>query len=356
MTINAFKRPILTALLLALILSGCGNKTSEGSSTGSTAKLPISHTYYTFGTVVNVKVYDIKVTEEHFLQIDQILKTVELELNRENKDSEIYRVNQAAGVKPIRVTEPTFKAVKAAMGDAISSHGIFDPTVGPLVDLWGVGKANTKKPDDASVKKALTLVDYKDVVLDDAAQTIYLKRTGMSIDLGGTGKGFAADLIADYLRAQGLNSAIVDMGGNLLTVGVKPGGGLWKIGIQDPDQARGASVGTMMVNNKAVVASGIYERFFMENGVHYHHIMDTTTGYPAQNELASVTIITDNAMAGEGLDNMVFCHGLQEGLRFVDSLDNVEAVFITKDRKVYVSKGLKGQLAMSNSDFELIEE
>ena len=348
-----WKKTGLTALLVALAISGCSRNTPVKPGGD---KLPISETFYTFETVVTVKVYDEKVTEAHFAAIEQILQDVELELNRANTNSEIYRVNQAAGKNPVAVSETTFIAVKDAMDDAVASQGVFDPSVGPLVDLWGVGKEGAKKPADADVKKALAFVRYEDVELNEAEHTVFLKRAGMSLDLGGTGKGYAADRIADYLRSQGFGSAIVDMGGNLLTVGLKPDGSEWKIGVQDPDQARGATVGTLTIDGKAVVASGIYERFFIEDGVRYHHIMDTDTGYPADNELASVTIVTDNAMKGEGLDNWMFCLGLEEGLKYVESREDVEAIFITKDRKVYVSSGLKGKLGMSSSEFTLVEE
>lgn len=351
--ISGWKKPIIAALLVALAIGGCSRNTP--SATGGD-KLPKSETYYTFETVVTVKVYDKNVTEANFAAVKQILDDVELELNRTNKDSEIYRVNQAAGKNPVAVSETTFIAVKDAMEDAVASNGVFDPSVGPLVDLWGVGKEGAKKPADADVKKALALVRYEDVELNEAEHTVFLKRAGMSLDLGGTGKGYAADRIASYLLAQGFNSAIVDMGGNLLTVGLKPDGSEWKIGVQDPDQKRGASVGTLTIDGKAVVASGIYERYFMENGVRYHHIMDTDTGYPADNELASVTIVTDNAMKGEGLDNWVFCLGLDKGMKYIESREDAEAIFVTKDNKVYLSSGLKGKLAMSSEHFTLVEK
>ncbi|WP_438433892.1 FAD:protein FMN transferase [Gorillibacterium sp. sgz500922] len=353
------KWPVLLILILSLAASGC-SKSSNGASpqagASSSPQLPVSETYYIFDTVVTVKVYDAKVTKDNFTEIGDILNNVDRWLNRENADSDIAKVNAKAGREPVEVSPQAFTAVKAALTDSQKSSGVFDLTVGPLVDLWAIGKGGEHKPDDAAIAKAKALVGYRDVVLDEAKHTVFLKRPGMSLDIGGTGKGYAADLIADYLKGKGFDSAIVDMGGNLLTVGVKPDGSEWNIGIQNPDKSRGNTIGTIKTGPKAIVASGIYERFFIENGVRYHHIMDSSTGAPVQNELASVTIITDGAMTGEGLDNLVFAYGLEKGLDYVDSRPDVEAIFITKDHKVYVSKELKGKLEMMDSEFTLAGE
>lgn len=350
------KWPLLLILILSLAAGGCGKQASQASKGGAETELPVSETYYIFGTVVTVKVYDAKVTKENFAKIGDILNNVDRWLNRENKDSDIAKVNRMAGKEAVAVAPETFAAVKFALEDSQKSKGVFDLTVGPLVDLWGIGKEGARKPADAAIAQAQALVGYQDVVLDEAQHTIMLKRPGMSLDIGGTGKGYAADLIADYLVAQGFGSNIIDMGGNLLTVGLKPDGSEWNIGIQNPDKSRGNTIGTIKVGPLAVVASGIYERFFIENGVRYHHIMDTSTGAPVQNELASVTILSDGAMVGEGLDNLVFAYGLEKGLEYVDARDHVEAIFITKDHKVYVSKGLKGRLELLDAGFTLAGE
>ncbi|WP_058300840.1 FAD:protein FMN transferase [Gorillibacterium timonense] len=351
------KWPVMILILVCLIVSGCAKQSPSASPAAGQAKIPVSETYYVFDTVVTVKVYDEKIQKDQFAHIGTILDNVELWLNRENKNSEIYKVNQMAGKEAVKVSPEAFKAVKSALQDSIDSNGVFDLTIGPIVSLWGVGQEGAHKPADSDIAKSLALVNYKEVTLDEANQTVKLNKPGMSLDIGGTGKGYAADLIAEYLESQGFHSAIIDMGGNLLTVGQKPDGSDWNIGIQNPDQSRGTSVGTVKVGPMAIVASGIYERFFIENGVRYHHIMDTSTGAPVQNELASVTILTDqSAMVGEGLDNWVFALGLEKGLAYVDSREGVEAVFITKDQKVYVSKGLKGKLVMSDPGFTLMGE
>ncbi len=347
--------PVLFILILSLAVAGCGKQASRGSDGGAETALPVSETYYIFGTVVTVKVYDAKVTKENFAKIGEILKDVDRWLNRENADSDIAKVNRMAGKEAAAVSPETFTAVKFALEDSQKSNGVFDLTVGPLVDLWGIGKEGAHKPADTDIAKAKALIGYQDVVLDEAKHTVMLKRPGMSLDIGGTGKGYAADLIADYLVSQGFGGSIIDMGGNLLTVGLKPDGSEWNIGIQNPDKSRGNTIGTVKVGPLAVVASGIYERFFIENGVRYHHIMDTATGAPIQNELASVTILCDGAMVGEGLDNLVFAYGLEKGLEYVDARSGVEAIFITKDHKVYVSKGLKGKLQLMDDTFTLTD-
>lgn len=340
---------VLICLLGFALLLGCSD---DGTSPANQIQ---SQTYFIFDTIVTVRIYDEKAGDQHFAAIEDILEDIDAKMNRNLASSEIAKVNAMSGKEPVQVSPETLEVVKTAAAFAELSSGRFDPTIGPLVDLWGIGGDSPKIPSEAELQEAMALVDYREVEIDEEAGTIYLKQQGMSLDLGGIAKGYAADRISAYLSEAGFESAIIDLGGNILAKGIKPNGSLWTIGVQDPDETRGTTVATIPVEDKTVVSSGVYERYFIQDGVRYHHIFDTQTGYPVDNELLSVTIVTDRSMDADALSTAVFALGLEQGLEFVAMLDEVEAIFVTEDKKVYPSEGLKGKLEMTSEEYTLIE-
>lgn len=174
----------------------------------------------------------------------------------------------------------------------------------------------------------------------------------MKIDLGGIAKGYTADVITDILKENGVEHALVDLGGNIYALGNNPEGRPWKIGVQNPFDSRGKIVGYVPVENKSVVTSGIYERYIEKDGKKYHHILNPFTGYPYDNELAGITIISDKSIDGDALSTSVFSKGLEGGMKFIEKLPNIEAVFVTKDNKVYITSGLKNTFKLTNEEFK----
>ncbi|MCI3919430.1 FAD:protein FMN transferase [Paenibacillus sp. TRM 82003] len=349
-----------TILLLSalLIFSGCSahGMGGSGGGLGGSSGEPVSETYFIFDTIVTVKVFDGPATEAHFAAIRGLLEGIDATMNRNLETSEIARVNAAAGREAVQVSEETFGVVAKALAYADNSGGRFDPTIGPLVDLWNIGGEAPTKPGDADIERTAALVDYRNVVADESSHTLYLKRKGMSLDLGAIAKGYAGDVVADYLKSQGMDSAIIDLGGNVLATGLKPDGSRWKIGVQDPSDARGASIATVLVENQTVVSSGVYERYFVQDGVHYHHIFDPTTGYPVDNDLLSVTIVTDRSADADALSTTVFSLGLEEGMAYVESQEDVDAVLILENKDVYISSGLQDRLTMTDPAYRLLEQ
>lgn len=341
--------------LAAALISGCG--ANAGKSGDQAAAEPVSRQYYIFDTVVNIKLYDDAKAEEHLEHIDTMLKTLDEELSRTLETSQLYKVNQEAGNEPVEVSEDTLAVVKRSINYAESSGGLFDPTVGGLVDLWNIGHEGAHVPDAADLQRELNLVGYKNIVLDEAKRTVYLKRPGMILDLGGIGKGYAADEVAKYLRGEGVKSALVDLGGSsIIVIGGKPNGSNWNIGLQDPDSSRGITVGTIRLNDQVIDTSGIYERYFIEDGAMYHHILDPRTGVPAQNELKSVTILAGNATDADALSTFVYVMGLDEGMKYIEELnDDTEAMFITKDDKIYTTSGLKDSFQITSGQYTLAD-
>ncbi|ANS73430.1 thiamine biosynthesis protein ApbE [Paenibacillus yonginensis] len=333
-------------------------KPDSASPAKSTAHSPVfSQTYYIYDTVVNIKLYGDKASQRNLDDIKPLLERLDRELSRTKEGGDIYEVNRLAGVEAVPVSDETLEAVKQSLAYAKEMDGLFDPTIGPLVDLWGIGTEKARVPKQQEIDEVLKLINYKEVQIDDTAKTIKLPCRGMVLDLGGIGKGYAADKVADYLRSQGITSALIDLGGSsIITLGTKPDGSLWNIGLQDPDQSRGTQLGTIKINNEVIDDSGVYERFFMQDGIRYHHILDPRTGFPAQNGIKSLTIMSPNATDADALSTGVFLMGVQDGLTYLEALpEKIEAFFVTDNNKIYATPGLKKRLNITDNTYSFGE-
>jgi FAD:protein FMN transferase len=347
------RMPLFIVMLAVMIAAaGCsgGNKETQSATETLTPK---AETYFIFDTIVTLRVYDDKMTKTHFDEVKALLQEIDGQMNRQQENSEIGQVNKNAGVAPVKVSPQTMKVVKRALYYASISDAMFDPSIGPIVDLWGVGSDRAAVPTQEAINERKALVNYKDITIDEANSTIMLEKPGMIIDLGAIAKGYAADVMAAYLKEKGFKSAIIDLGGNVLAMGAKPGGGDWRIGIQTPEEARGNHLGVLPVKDKTIVTSGVYERYFEENGKMYHHLMDGRTGYPVDKDLLSVTVITDVSMNADAMSTAAFAYGVEKGMQFIEEQENSEAIFVTTERNVYLTSGLKGIFQLTNDEFHL---
>lgn len=333
--------------LLVILLTSC-TFTKETIQTE-----PLKRTEFALGTVVNITLYDHQ-SEEILDKAFNRIKELEDTLSINKTDTLIDEVNNNAGISPVIVDSDTFKVIQKGLSYSNLTNGSFDITVGPLVKLWSIGFPEARVPSQSEIDSVLPLIDYNNIILDEATQSVFLKEPHMLIDLGGIGKGYAADEVASLLRSEGVEHAIIDLGGNIYTLGNKPGNKLWSIGIQDPTHERGNTIGYITVANKSVVTSGIYERYLEENGIKYHHILDPETGYPFENNIAGVTIISEYSTDGDAISTSVFSKGIEEGLRFVESLDGIDAIFISKDGKIYLTSGASTFFTLTNESFEIV--
>ncbi len=341
----------LTGLIFILLLSAC----SEEKEQTELLDQPYSKTEFLMGTVVTLKVYD-KGKEEAINKSFERVKKLAAEITTSDAGkSEIDKVNQNAGIKPVKVTSDMFYLVEEGIKYSKASDGDFDITVGPLTDLWHIGFSDAKKPTEAEIQAVLPLIDYKKVEMNEKNQTIYLPEKGMALDLGGIAKGYIADEVNKVMKDEGVTSAIIDLGGNIFVRGNNPKGDNWTIGIQNPFEARGQTIGKLPGSDISVVTSGIYERYLEVDGVKYHHILSPFTGYPCNNELAGVSIVSKKSIDGDGLSTAVFMKGVKGGMEYVDSFPDVEAIFVTKDKKVYVTDGLKDKFELTNKAFKMAE-
>ncbi|WP_040210533.1 FAD:protein FMN transferase [Clostridium polynesiense] len=340
-----------TFLPLAVIsvLNGCSKPPKTEKEVPSE---PLTKTEFFMGTVVSISLYDKKddsILEKAFDRVRQIES--ELSINKEG--TEIDKVNDSAGKAPVKVSEDAFINIKKGIEYSRLTEGSFDITIGPLVKLWSIGLPEAKVPSSEEIKSTIPLIGYKDLEINESAKTVYLKKSGMKIDLGGIAKGYTADVISQILKDNGVKNALVDLGGNIYALGNNPEGRPWKIGIQNPFDSRGKIVGYVPVENKSVVTSGIYERFLEKDEKKYHHILNPFTGYPYENEIAGISIISDKSIDGDALSTSVFSKGLEGGMKFIETLSDVDAVFVTKDKKVYVTSGIKDSFKLTNEDFKL---
>jgi thiamine biosynthesis lipoprotein len=271
--------------------------------------------------------------------------------------SGVLAINRQAGITPVKVRVDLIAVLETALRYAELSDGAFDPTIGPLVKLWGIGSESQRVPAAGEIAAALELVNYRDLIIDRNSGTAFLRRRGMELDLGGIAKGYAADEAARIAREGRVRRGIIDLGGNILALGwrweKKKDSTPWRIGVQNPFSARGESIGALSVHDTSVVTSGVYERFFESGGTRYHHILSTANGYPVDNGLLAVTIVTERSMDADALSTAVFALGFERGKALIDSIPGAEAVFVFADRSVTITRGLSGIFTLTDNEFTL---
>jgi thiamine biosynthesis lipoprotein len=277
--------------------------------------------------------------------------------------SGVLAINRQAGIAPVKVRADLIEVLETALRYAELSGGAFDPTIGPLVKLWGIGTETERIPTDDEIAAALELVNFRDLVINRGNGTAFLRRKGMEIDLGAIAKGYAADEAARIAKEGKAKHGIIDLGGNILALGWRGKKGKelipWRIGIQNPLSDRGESIGVLAVHDTSVVTSGVYERYFEatapsgEGVKRYHHILSTANGYPAENGLLSVTIVTERSIDADALSTTVFALGFEQGKALIDSLLNAQAIFVFADRSVKITEGLSGNFTLSSDEFTL---
>nr|MBK5237216.1 FAD:protein FMN transferase [Clostridium sp.] len=299
------------------------------------------------GTVIQLKVYGVNAEEASEKALKRISE-IENKMSVNIKTSEISKLNDKAGVSGEKLSSDTYSVIAKSVQYSKLTEGALDATIEPIVKLWGIGTDKERVPTKKEIDEKLKLVNYNDIILDEKNSTVQLKKTEQAIDLGAIAKGYTADEIKKILLDNKISSAIINLGGNVFALGKKLDGTSWNIGIQNPLSTRGEYLGTVSVNDKSIVTSGNYERFFIVDGKRYHHIFDPKTGYPSEKGLISATIISDKSIDGDALSTSTYILGLEKGLKLVESIKGVEAIFVTNDKKVYVTPGLKSSFNLTN--------
>ena len=306
-------------ILIGLAASGCQR--------GQT----VTRTDFALDTVVNITLYhqeDDTALNAAFTELRRLDKL----LSAYDPDSEISAVNAAAGQTPVKVSRETLEVVQLGLDYGVKTGGAFDISIGPLVELWGIGKTNTI-PDQAAIEAAKTLVDYTKVQVDAENSTLYLEMQGMALNLGAVAKGYIGQRLKDFLETQGVTSGLINLGGNVVSIGDKDGAP-FGVGVEDPDDTK-QTLGALSLSDGAAVTSGDYQRYFTgPDGRRYHHILDPRTGYPAASGLRQVTIVAEDSAEADVLSTACFILGEKAGRGLIEGTSAREAIFVTDDHRI----------------------
>lgn len=291
-------------------------------------------------TIVEQKIYHKNPVNVYNKVVDEV-KRLENLLSFFKENSEIYKLNKLAGKEKVKLSPEVIYVLSQAYKFSEFSNGAFDITLAPVIDYWRhCGKLN-KLPCESEIQELLKLVGYKTIKIDAAANMAYIENQGSAVDLGGIGKGFAADICVELYKLMEVESAFVNFGGNVKTLGKKPDGNDWVIGIQHPHKQRGVYFGVVLASDKSVVTSGAYERYFEVNSKKYHHIIDNRTGWPSQSDIESATVVCENSMQADALSTATFVLGLEAGAELIKKYEDAEAILATKDAEIYITKGMQ---------------
>lgn len=363
---------LITTVTVIAMLGGCGTDRSvkiyiadseiaaEESSTQKMAdaqsqqeneSTQASRDIFAMDTYMNVTAYGVganeavRRAEEEIERLDSLLSTGD-------QNSEIYQINQNGGGI---LSEDIAYLVERSLDLYQSTNGAFDIAIYPVMKAWGFTDDNFRVPEEEELQELLTLTDVNDISYDSRTKEISFQKEGMQIDLGGIAKGYTSARIMDIYRECGIKSGLVNLGGNVQALGTKTDGSKWRVAVQNP-QDTDQYIGVLSIQDKAVITSGGYERYFEQDGKTYHHIIDPKTGYPAENGLISVSIVTADGTLADGLSTSVFIMGKEAATEYWRAhSDEFDMILMTDDRKIYVTEGIANSFE-SELDTKIIEK
>lgn len=325
---NHMHRGIVLAGMISLFLfvSGCGFMQAYQEIQ-----------FFAMDTLMQVELSGKKSDIE---QIRKIVEDLEDDVSVTDVQSELYQINHRT-VSAIELSKPIARLLNEELAITETTNGALNPALYPISCAWGFTTDHKRVPSAEELAALLPKTDWRQIQLSNQNLTL---PDGMELDFGATAKGFASDLCADYLREQGIKHALLNFGGNTYTIGTNKKGEYWKIGIRDPwDETAQGMIGVLESTNEAVITSGSYERYFEQDGVRYHHIMDGTTGLPVRTGLVSVTIVCESGVKADGLSTALFVMGLDQASNYWRQYKGFEAIFVTEDGKQYYTEGLENR-------------
>lgn len=345
-----------SVLILIIMLVGCSNEnemnTSKTTSTTTVNDtIPASKEFFAMDTYMEVDAYGdngekaVAKAEKEVNKLDSILSTGK-------STSEISKLNKN---KKQVVSADTMSLIKESVKISKETNSAFNPTIYPLMELWGFTTKNYYVPKDNEIKPLLNHMDIDNIKIDERKNEVSFKDTNMKIDLGAIAKGYTSSKIIDIFKENNIKSGMVTLGGNVQVLGKKPDGSLWKVGIQNPI-GEDEYLGVLQTSDKAVITSGGYERNFTKNGKTYHHILDPSNGYPANNGLTSVTIISSDGTLADALSTSLFVMGKDKAIDFYKKSNyNFDFILYTSDNKLIISDGIE-DIFSSDLDIKVVNK
>ncbi|GAB2022397.1 FAD:protein FMN transferase [Pseudolactococcus yaeyamensis] len=324
-------------------------------------KQPYKNEEFATGTYVEVLIYDKDHGDADFEVVKNRLNDLAAKFEvYEQGESELDKVNAQAGVQPVKVSNITYELVQALDKYAQTSDGYYNPAVGVMTHLWHIGFSDAQVPSDDAIKATLDKVNIDDIVLDDKKQTVFLKKKGMMIEADGIGKGFIGEQLLKTLKERGVTTAVVNLGGHAYTMGENPNhkDGAWEVGIANPTLGENQDsplVGMLTSKHTSFNTTNYYGRYLKSGDKIYSHLMDTKTGYPLETDLLSVTIVGDTPYHDDAYSNALINMGLEKGMKYVNDHDELDAIFITKNKEVHISKHIPEEFELLDKSFKVVQ-
>ncbi len=344
MKLEIFKKPWSCIMKVPVLFAFLLGMPSAEEVAGKEAL--IKRSQYLMGTIVFVTgvAPDEQVAKTAVAEGLAEIKRLERLMSTWIPTSELSRVNAAAGTQPVSVGSENLVLLNISLRIAAMTEGGFNIAVGPAVNAWNVSQEG-RVPSQEALAAVRPLVSLSNISIDNKAKTVFLTKKGMFVDVGGIGKGFAADLVVEVMKSAGATAGVVALSGDIKTFGRMPDQERFVFGIQHPRKEQGHILGHMELENEAVSTAGDYQRFFMKDGIRYHHILDPKTLQPARG-CQSVTIVAKDGVMADGLDTGIFVMGPEKGMDLIETLPDVEGVIVKETGEIMVSSGLQSRLQL----------
>lgn len=309
------------------------------------------------GTIISGKVFGS--SEEEVLKLRQMVEDEIVryeDMMSVHKKTALNEVNDRSG-EWVSVPKEVAEMTREALEVARDSNQAFEPTIGPVVNLWKIGFGGDSVPSDEAIQKAVRSVDYRKVEVRETSDEWQIRvAPGQNLDMGGIAKGYIGQKLAELLRNQGAEHALLDLGGNVVTLGGKSEDRPWRVGLQRPDQARNTYFAVINAKDVSVITSGAYERYFEKEGKRYGHILSAKTGYPVLTDIASVSIVDANGAKADAWCTALFAMGWEKALTYLTIHDDLQAVILHSDlKRLYVSNGIAGKIEVVDRNMVLTE-
>jgi thiamine biosynthesis lipoprotein len=336
---------IFFGLIIPLLLTACQVKTPTPSYK--------EYSGFAMGGVIQYKLYgNEENTTAAFTEISQLFLDLDQEFSANREDSNLSLINAQASSQPIAISQAMLEVLQLSLEIEQASQGAFNPVIGPLVKLWKIGFEAAHVPTDGEIQLTLPLMNSKDMVLGNDPLQISFLKPGMGLDLGSVVKGYAAELAMNLCQEYELHGALISVNGNLAIYGQRPEGALWNVGIVDPRGENGEVVGSIALENITVATSGDYERYFEVEGVRYHHLLDSKTGYPAETDLISVSIFSPDGALADALSTATFILGHQQGEALLKNYDEIDYLLIDQNFKLWASPAIRDQFHLTAKNYQ----